>query len=100
VAHQQQNWLANQLQDEQSSRKFSLQNIKEFPAHLGANFWFIAASPKLWLPNPARNLSEQEFQLWKLVLNRDTLHLPTEHLPGKYYSGSAHLPNPFRLGYW
>lgn len=56
--YKQKTWLSNQLQDEQSPRKCSLQNTEELLAHLGGNFWFIAFSLKLWLPSPARNLSE------------------------------------------
>lgn len=65
----------------------------------------LCFSSKLWLSNPARSHhGSTAFQSGasnseKLILNRDTLHLPTEHLAGKHYLDSARLPGLLKLGY-
>lgn len=64
----------------------------------------LCFSPKLWLSNPAGcQQGSTAFQSGasnseKLILNRDTLHLPAGHFAGKCYLDSTWLPGLPGLG--
>lgn len=95
----------NQLLDEQSSGKCSLQEERGgFLLTWEEISGLLCFSPKLWLSNPAGcQQGSTAFQSGasnseKLILNRDTLHLPAGHFAGKCYLDSTWLPGLPGLG--